>query len=62
MRKKATNKQKAYIVDYVKTKCKQITLMLNQENDKDIIDYLETIGNKNAYLKDLIRKDMNTSK
>ena len=58
MAKKATNKKKAYIVDYVKKKCKQITLMLNLENDKDIIEWMEKQENKNAYLKELIRKDM----
>lgn len=59
-RKKATNKQKAYIVDYVKSKCKQVTLMLNQENDADIIEYLNTLPNKSGYLKQLIRDDMKT--
>ena len=58
MPKKLTNKQKAYRVEYINTKCKKITLMLVKETDKDIIDHLETVGNKNAYLKELIRKDM----
>jgi len=58
MAKKATNKTKAYIVEYVKSNCKKITLMLNKEYDKDIIEWMEKQENKNAYLKELIRKDM----
>lgn len=62
MARKLTNKAKAYMVEYQKENCKRAVILLHKEHDKDIIDYLETIGNKNAYLKDLIRKDMNASK
>ena len=47
-----------YETEYTKTKCRQITLMLNRINDADIIEYLDTLENKNGYLKELIRKDM----
>lgn len=57
-RKKATIKQKAYIMDYQKENVKQIKFTLNKIHDQDIIDYLDTIPNKNGYLKDLIRQDM----
>lgn len=57
-KKKATIKQKAYIMDYQKENVKQIKFTLNKIHDLDIIDYLDTIPNKNGYLKDLIRQDM----
>lgn len=50
--------KKTYDVNYIKTNCKQIVLMLNKNNDKDIIDFLSALSNKNGYLKELIRKDM----
>lgn len=59
MRKKATIKQKAYIIEFNKDNYKQINLRLNENYDKDIIDYLGSLENKNGYLKELIRKDMN---
>ena len=52
-------RKKIYDKNYVMKNCRQITLMLNLEKDNDIIRYLDSIPNKNGYLKDLIRKDMN---
>lgn len=57
-RKKATIKQKAYIMDYQKENVKQIKFTLSKIHDLDIIEYLDGIQNKNGYLKDLIRADM----
>ena len=57
-RKKATIKQKAYIMDYQKENVKQIKFTLSKIHDLDIIEYLDGIQNKNGYLKDLIRQDM----
>lgn len=57
-RKKATIKQKAYIMDYQKENVKQIKFTLNKIHDLDIIEHLDGIQNKNGYLKDLIRQDM----
>lgn len=57
-RKKATIKQKAYIMDYQKENVKQIKFTLSKIHDLDIIEYLDGIQNKNGYLKDLIREDM----
>lgn len=37
---------------------KQIKLKLNLETDKDIIEKLEKVGNKQGYIKELIRKDL----
>ena len=52
-------KKKEYDINYAKTKCKQYKLLLNNEKDKDIILYLNSIPNRNGYLKSLIRRDMN---
>ena len=50
--------KKRYDINYVKTQCKQYTLLLNKENDKDIIDFLESQTNRNGFLKQLIRDHM----
>lgn len=42
-----------------KDKLIQIAFKLHRDNDKDVIEYLNTKTNKRAYLIDLIRKDMN---
>ena len=59
-RRKATLRQKVYIMDYQKENVKQIKIALNRETDADIIAYLDTLPNKNGYLKQLIRDDMKT--
>lgn len=58
MKKKATNKQKAYIIEYNKNNYRRINFQLHKTNEADLIEYLESQPNINAYLKDLIRKDM----
>lgn len=57
-RKKLTNKQKAYMVEYNKNNTRRIAFTLNYNTEKDLIDYLESIPNKNAYLKALIKADI----
>ena len=47
--------KKQYDINYVKTQCKQYTLLLSKEKDKDIIDFLESLPNRNGFLKQLIR-------
>lgn len=39
-------------------KFKVMTLKLNREADKDIIERLTSIGNMQGYIKELIRKDI----
>lgn len=62
MGRKLTNKAKAYMVEYQKANVKQIKFTLNYNTDEDMIAYLETVPNKNAYLKDLVRADMKKQK
>lgn len=45
-----------------KKNAKYITLKLNKNTDKDILEYLDTLDNKNGYLKNLIRQDIKNKK
>lgn len=51
-------KKKAYDIKFMKDNCIRIAFSLNKKNDTDIIEHLQKQKNKNAYLKDLVRKDM----
>lgn len=51
-------KKRDYDVNYIRTKCKAVKLLLNKEKDQDIILFLESKTNVNGYLKSLIRSDM----
>lgn len=48
----------AYTIKYQKEHYKNLGIRLNNETDSDIIEYLETVGNKAEYVKQLIRQDM----
>lgn len=47
-----------YINEYNRKNKKQIKFELNINTDADIIQHLETIDNKQGYIKQLIRDDM----
>ncbi|MBP3890780.1 MAG: hypothetical protein J6D29_01265 [Solobacterium sp.] len=47
-----------YITQWQKENYKRIYLKLNYHKDADIIAFLEDKESKNAYIKELIRKDM----
>jgi len=47
---------------YHKRASRQYHLELHKENDADIINKLETVGNKQGYIKTLIRKDIQGAK
>lgn len=51
--------KKEYDIEYARTKLKRIAFNLNRETDKDIISHLEKKKPVQAYLKRLIRDDMN---
>ena len=51
------DKQK-YDLAYQKDNIKQVKFTLNKNTDQDIIKKLDTVQNKNGYLKDLIRQDI----
>lgn len=52
---KAALKAKA---KYNKTKTRTYCLRLNLKTDKDIIEILESVTNKQGYIKQLIREDI----
>ena len=54
MKKKKSSKVE-YQERYQKEKCKCITLKLNKETDADVIEILESVGNKQGFIKSLIR-------
>lgn len=43
---------------YIKNNVKRIVLNLNINTDQNIIEYMDSIENKQGYLKSLIKKDM----
>ena len=53
-----TEAQKRAMAKYDKAHTKQIKLKLNLETDRDIIEALEQVDNKQGYIKELIRKDI----
>ena len=58
-RKEIAKMDKAkYDMEYQKENVKQVKFTLNKNTDQDIIKKLDTVQNKNGYLKDLIRKDI----
>ena len=44
---------------YDKNNTIQIKMKLNKKTDADIIEHLETMENRQGYLKELIRSDIN---
>lgn len=48
--------------EYQKQNYKALRFVLNKNTDAEIIKHLETIGNKNGYIKQLIRADMDAKK
>ena len=59
--RKSTEAQLKAAAKYDKANTKSVFLKLNIKTDADILEYLDTVGNKQGYIKELIRKDMNGS-
>lgn len=55
----ATQAQMNAVRKYDDAHTKKIMLKLNLETDKDILERLEAVGNKQGYIKELIRRDIN---
>lgn len=47
-----------YNADYDKKNTTRLNVKLNNTTDRDILDFLTSIPNKQGYIKDLIRLDM----
>lgn len=58
MMKKSTEAQIRAAAKYDKNNTKLVQLKLNKKTDADILEHLETVGNKQGFIKDLIRKAM----
>ena len=43
---------------YDKTHAEAVTLKLNKKNDADILQQLAVVGNRQGYIKELIRRDL----
>ena len=57
-----SEKRVQYETQYIRENQRQFMLKVNRKIDPDMIDWLESKENVQAYLKDLIRKDMESSK
>ena len=55
----ATGAQLKAIRKYDAEHTKQIVLKLNLKSDADILERLSEVGNKQGYIKELIRQDIN---
>jgi len=55
----ASESQLRAIKKYDAANTVKILLKLNKKTDADILQKLEDVGNKQGYIKELIRKDMN---
>ena len=54
----ASRAQVKAAVKYNKEKTILVSIRLNKETDKDIIEILNSVGNKQGYIKQLIREDI----
>lgn len=56
-----TDAQRRATMKYRKANMKQVVVAF-YPNDKELYEYLDTKDNKSAYIRDLIRKDMEAKK
>lgn len=54
----ASEAQLKAIKKYDRVNTRQIILKLNKKTDKDILKHLDSLPNKQGYIKELIREDM----
>lgn len=58
MKKEAMEKRLAYQAQYDKDNTTQVKFKLNNKTDEDILTFLNSLPNKQGYIKALIREDM----
>ena len=58
MANKTSQSQIKASLKYNTSNTKRVYISLNTNTDKDIIDMLEKISNKQGYIKELIRRDI----
>lgn len=57
-KKKPSDAQKRASAKYDAANTVQFKMKLNKTSDADILSHLETVGNKQGYIKELIRDDI----
>ncbi len=57
--RKSSDAQIRAAIKYDKNNTRLIQLKLNKKTDADILEYLDQLDNRQGYIKELIRKDMN---
>lgn len=55
-------KYQDYNINYVKANIRQFMLKVNRKLDPEMVDFLESKDNVQAYLKELIKADMEKQK
>lgn len=58
MKKESAERKAAYDIQYNKENTTRLVAKLNHNTDADILKWLESIPNKQGYIKALIREDM----
>lgn len=58
MTDEAKARKNEYTKRYKKERCFTMCLSFNREAEKELIDYINSLPNKNGYIKALIRRDM----
>lgn len=58
MMKRSSDARKRAVSKYDASHTKQVKLKLNLETDKDILERLDEVDNKQGYIKALIREDI----
>lgn len=53
-----TKKRNQKLNEWRKTHTRKVAILLNNNTDRDIIERLDTVSNKQGYIKELIRKDI----
>lgn len=56
-----TDAKKKANAKYDKNHTRNIMFKFNKKTDKDILEKLDEVENRQGYVKDLIRKDINTN-
>lgn len=57
-----TEQQKRAQIKYDKANTRQITFKFNLKTDADILERLDAVDNRQGYIKELIRNDMESEK
>lgn len=57
-----TEQQKRAQIKYDKANTRQITFKFNLKTDADILERLDSVDNRQGYVKELIRNDMEAEK